>query len=261
MEALHARCELLLLRLLERAVRVPARGVDAVQPAARPAIHRATATRRNRRLLLGVAVAGNLGVLGYFKYYDFFISSMPEHARQRRDRRSRPTIISITLPVGISFFTFQALSYVIDIYRRQLEPTSLIDFAVYVSFFPHVVAGPIVRAAEFLPAAQGAPRPAPHRREQGVLPHLPRAVQEGRARELPRDRDRRSRVREPERSHSALESLVAIYGYAVQIYCDFSGYTDMAIGLALLLGFRFPQNFDAPVHVGERSRTSGAAGT
>ena len=113
------------------------------------AIHR-NRNETQRRLLLGVAVVGNLGILGYFKYYDFFISSF-QNMLDGVGIEISPSIISITLPVGISFFTFQALSYVIDIYRRQLEPTSLIDFAVYESFFPHLVAGPIVRAAEFLP--------------------------------------------------------------------------------------------------------------
>src|SRR5680860_553575 len=150
-------------------------------------IHR-NQSERVRRGVLAFAVAGNLGILAYFKYYGFFLSSATNFL-DRIGIGISPEILAITLPIGISFFTFQALSYVIDIYRRTFEPVSLLDFAVYESFFPHVVSGPIVRAAEV---------------------------------------------------------LVGVYAYAVQIYADFSGYTDMAIGLALLLGFRFPQNFDGP---------------
>jgi D-alanyl-lipoteichoic acid acyltransferase DltB (MBOAT superfamily) len=156
-----------------------------------------------------------------------------------------PQIIAITLPVGISFFTFQALSYVIDIYRRNFEPVRLMEFAVYLSFFPHLVAGPIVRAAEFLPQL----------RER----HDPRKVDASRAFFLIASGLFKKvvianflatsivdRVFASPGRHSGIEALFAVYGYAVQIYADFSGYTDIAIGLALLLGFRFPQNFDAP---------------
>ena len=207
------------------------------------AIHR-NRNETQRRVLLTVAVVGNLGILGYFKYYDFFVSSF-QNMLDSVGVAISPSIISITLPVGISFFTFQALSYVIDIYRRQLEPTSLIDFAVYESFFPHIVAGPIVRAAEFLP--QLKERHDPRRIDAskaffliflGLFKKV--VIANYLATEIV------DRVFANPARHSALESLVAIYGYAVQIYCDFSGYTDMAIGLALLLGFRFPQNFDAP---------------
>jgi alginate O-acetyltransferase complex protein AlgI len=203
-----------------------------------------TEDERARRGLLAAAIALNLGVLGYFKYYDFFISSGQNLARDLGVSIA-PQIIAITLPVGISFFTFQALSYVIDIYRKNFEPVRLIDFAVYLSFFPHLVAGPIVRAAEFLPQL----------RER----HDPRKVDGSRAFFLIGAGLFKKVVianflatsivdkvfASPGR-HSSFEILIAIYGYAVQIYADFSGYTDIAIGLALLLGFRFPQNFDGP---------------
>jgi D-alanyl-lipoteichoic acid acyltransferase DltB (MBOAT superfamily) len=206
-------------------------------------IHRSDDDRL-RRLLLGAAVVMNLGVLGYFKYYDFFVSSAQNMLRQTGISIS-PDIVAITLPIGISFFTFQALSYVIDIYRRNVEPVGLLDFAVYLSFFPHLVAGPIVRAAEFLPQL----------RER----HDPRRVDASRAFFLIAGGLFKKVVianflatsivdnvfASPGR-HSGLETLIAVYAYAVQIYADFSGYTDIAIGLALLLGFRFPQNFDAP---------------
>jgi alginate O-acetyltransferase complex protein AlgI len=206
-------------------------------------IHRSDDDRL-RRIFLGAAVAMNLGVLGYFKYYDFFVSSAQNMLRDVGISVA-PDLVAVTLPVGISFFTFQALSYVIDVYRRNFEPVRLLDFAVYLSFFPHLVAGPIVRAAEFLPQL----------RER----HDPRRVDAGRAFFLIAGGLFKKVVianflatsivdnvfASPGR-HSGYETLMAVYAYAVQIYADFSGYTDIAIGLALLLGFRFPQNFDAP---------------
>ncbi len=206
-------------------------------------IHRSEEERLRRWFLVG-AVAMNLGLLGYFKYYDFFISSGENLLRDVGIAVS-PQIIAITLPVGISFFTFQALSYVVDIYRGNFEPVPLPEFAVYLSFFPHLVAGPIVRAAEFLPQL----------REK----HDPRRVDGSRAFFLVASglfkkvvianflaTEIVDKVFASPGRHSGFEVLIAIYAYAVQIYADFSGYTDIAIGLALMLGFRFPQNFDAP---------------
>jgi D-alanyl-lipoteichoic acid acyltransferase DltB (MBOAT superfamily) len=199
---------------------------------------------RTRRRWLFAAVAVNLGVLGFFKYYDFFTTSAT-NALHDMGIGVSPELVSVVLPIGISFFTFQALSYVIDIYRRTFEPGRLLDFAVFLSFFPHVVAGPIVRPAEFLPQLKAR--------------HDPRHVDASRAFFLifiglfkkvvianVLATEIVDSVFASPQQHSSLEVLVAIYAYAVQIYADFSGYTDMAIGLALLLGFRFPQNFDSP---------------
>jgi len=204
----------------------------------------AAKTERTKRWWLILAVAGNLGMLGYFKYYDFFVSE----ATNLLDRVGvdvAPSLISVTLPVGISFFTFQALSYVIDIYRGTFKPGRFLDFAVFLSFFPHVVAGPIVRPAEFLPQLKEA--------------HDPRSIDASRAvfliftglfkKVVLADflaREIVDVVFGSPHQHSGFTVLIAIYAFAVQIYADFSGYTDIAIGLALLLGFRFPQNFDAP---------------
>jgi alginate O-acetyltransferase complex protein AlgI len=199
---------------------------------------------RTRRALLAGAVAVNIALLGYFKYADFFIRS----SRDVLDSAGLSvgnTIIAVTLPVGISFFTFQALSYIIDIYRGDFEPGPLINFATYLSFFPHVVAGPIVRAREFMP--QIDERKDPRRIDAsrafflifiGLFKKV--VIANFLATEIV------DVVFATPNRHSSLEILVAIYAYAVQIYADFSGYTDMAIGIALLLGFRFPQNFDGP---------------
>lgn len=197
-----------------------------------------------RKQLLVVALVGNLGLLGYFKYYDFFVTSssnlfavvgvdIPLDARE------------IILPVGISFFTFMAISYVVDVYRRDFAPTSIGMFAAYLSFFPHLVAGPIVRPGELIP--------------QFAAPRDPRYVDTSRAffliatglfmkvvvaNELATGIV--DQVFGAPQQHSSLEVLVGVYAYAVQIYADFFGYTNIAIGIALLLGFTFPQNFDAP---------------
>ena len=206
-------------------------------------IHRSDDDRVRRRWLMA-AVAANLAALGFFKYYDFFVSSATNTLHDVGLEIS-PQLISIALPIGISFFTFQALSYVIDVYRRTFVPGRILDFAVFLSFFPHVVAGPIVRPAEFMPQLKAR--------------HDPRHVDASRAfflifiglfKKVVIANLLATEIVDPvfasPQQHSGLEVLVAIYGYAVQIYADFSGYTDMAIGLALLLGFRFPQNFDSP---------------
>jgi D-alanyl-lipoteichoic acid acyltransferase DltB (MBOAT superfamily) len=208
------------------------------------AIH-GTAAESRRRGLLVVCVLFNLAILGYFKYADFFVDTSREVLGAFGLGSTGDTLINVALPVGISFFTFQALSYVIDVYRRDFEPGSLINFATFLSFFPHVVAGPIVRGSEFMP--------------QIDEPKDPRRIDASRALFLIfiglfkkvvianyLATEIVDQVFASPEQHSSLELLVGLYAYAVQIYADFSGYTDMAIGLALLLGFRFPLNFDSP---------------
>jgi D-alanyl-lipoteichoic acid acyltransferase DltB (MBOAT superfamily) len=199
-------------------------------------------TTKRRWLILGLV--GNLGVLGYFKYYDFFVSEAT-NLLDRVGIEISPEIVAVALPIGISFFTFQAISYIVDVYRGTFQPGRLLDFAVFLSFFPHVVAGPIVRPAEFMPQLKQA--------------HDPRKIDASRAFFLIfiglfkkvvianlLATEIVDAVFASPQQHSGLTVLVAVYAYAVQIYADFSGYTDMAIGLALLLGFKFPQNFDSP---------------
>jgi len=207
------------------------------------AIHRSEDVRRRRQLLiLGVTVS--LGVVAYFKYYDFFASSLINLARPLGIDLPLP-ILNMILPVGISFFTFQSLSYTIDIFRRKLEPVPLLDFAVFVSFFPHLVAGPIVRGSEFLPQLKERNDP---RRVQGATGFG--LIAAGLFKKVVVANTLATSLVDPvfasPHNFSGLEVLIGIYGYAVQIFADFSGYTDIAIGLALLIGFRFPQNFDRP---------------
>jgi alginate O-acetyltransferase complex protein AlgI len=207
------------------------------------AIHRAREPAR-RKALLVLAVAVNLCVLGFFKYYDFFVTSLQNRLADAGVDVSG-AVLEVTLPIGISFFTFQALSYVVDIYRGDFRPVSLGKFAVYLSFFPHLVAGPIVRAREFIPQL-ARPRD-PRRVDVGLAAFL---IVGGLFKKVVIANFLADAIVDDvfgaPNQYSSFEVLVAVYAYAVQIYCDFSGYTDIAIGLALLLGFRFPQNFDAP---------------
>ncbi|NNF87987.1 MAG: MBOAT family protein [Acidimicrobiia bacterium] len=198
----------------------------------------------DRKALISGAVAVNLGLLGYFKYYGFFVDSIHSTLRSLGMEGSLP-LMQITLPVGISFFTFQALSYVIDIYRRKLAVAPTLDFAVYLAFFPQLVAGPIVRGTELLPQFK-SPRD-PRRIDASRAFYL---ITIGLAKKLViADFLASSLVDAVFASpgqYSSVEILVAVYAYSVQIYADFSAYSDIAIGLALLLGFRFPDNFNSP---------------
>lgn len=197
-----------------------------------------------RRAALIVAVLYNLGVLGFFKYHDFFISSI-EDGLQRLGMSVNLPLLRVVLPVGISFFTFQALSYVIDVHRGKIKTCGLLDFAVYLAFFPQLVAGPIVRASEFLPQLQ--------RRLNPLDIDLARAtilIASGLFKKVVISSYLAEALVDdvfgfPDR-FSGLEILLALYGYSIQIYADFSGYTDIAIGVAILLGFRFPENFNQP---------------
>jgi D-alanyl-lipoteichoic acid acyltransferase DltB (MBOAT superfamily) len=197
-----------------------------------------------RTWALAGAVAANLAVLGWFKYYGFFVTSAADFLGAFGLNADLP-LLRIVLPIGISFLTFRVLSYVIDVYRGRLETASLLDFSVYVAFFPYIAAGPIARASEFLP--------------QLSAPRDPRRVDTSRAfflifaglvkKMLIADYLATHLVNgvfTTPGQYSSLEVLLGIVGYAVQIYCDFSAYADIAIGISLLLGFELPDNFDAP---------------
>lgn len=196
------------------------------------------------RAMLALAVAANLGVLGWFKYYGFFATSVQNRLLDLGVEAPLP-LIQVTLPVGISFFTFQAISYVVDLARGTTRPLPLLDFFVYLAFFPHLVAGPIVRASEFGPQllAKADWRSIPAAAAFAL-------IVAGLFKKVVISSYLSSEIVDPvfgaPGAHSSAEILVAFYAYAVQIYADFSGYTDIAIGCALLLGIRFPQNFDAP---------------
>jgi D-alanyl-lipoteichoic acid acyltransferase DltB (MBOAT superfamily) len=204
----------------------------------------ATANPDRRRLVLAIAVALHLGLLGAFKYLDFFVLSANQLARLLGLEHELP-FIEILLPVGISFFTFHGISYVTDVYRGDVAVCrNPLDMALYMSFFPQLVAGPIVRAAYFLPQlARPSAEPIP------IAPVL-LLILGGLFKKVVIANYLATGLVDPvfaaPTSYGAPDLLLAVYGYAVQIYCDFSAYSDMAIALAALLGFRFPANFNQP---------------
>ena len=208
-------------------------------------VHRARSEVARRAWMIA-AVAAELGLLGWFKYAGWLSVNL-DNVLHHLGAGDPIPLIQVTLPVGISFFTFMGLSYVIDIYRGSLEPSPWLDVAVFVAFFPHLVAGPIVRGSDLLPQIRRAHRRDPRRI---ALPRAAYLIFGGLFKKVVLSSYISSQIVDPvfanPHTHSSLEVLLAIYGYAVQIYCDFSGYTDIAIGCALLLGFRFPENFNAP---------------
>lgn len=198
-----------------------------------------------RKRWLWLSLTANLGLLGFFKYFNFFVESASALLAPLGMGVGVDRALQIVLPVGISFYTFQTMSYTIDVYRRQLEPVrSFVDFALFVTFFPQLVAGPIVRAIDFLPQLNAAPAfPASAARRflllflsgfvkktcvaDNLAPHIDRVFADP--------------------SVFATTSVVlAVLLYAVQIYCDFSGYSDMAIACAGLLGYHLVPNFHFP---------------
>jgi alginate O-acetyltransferase complex protein AlgI len=206
-------------------------------------VHRIPDAGRRRWAVI-VAVGLALAPLAWFKYYGF-LSLSADNALAGVGVGSPFPLLQIVLPVGISFFTFMGISYVVDVYRRQLQPAAWLDMFLYLSFFPHLVAGPIVRGGELLP--QIARRRDPKHVDFSRAAYL---ILAGLFKKVVVSSYVATTIVDPvfgnPRGHSSLEILFAVYGYAVQIYADFSGYTDIAIGIALLLGFEFPQNFDRP---------------
>jgi len=221
----------------------------------------AASSRRRRRLVIAV-VAFNLGLLGFFKYTGFVVAdalfpllrplcvalgSEAVWALVRIQEEVYPWLARIVLPVGISFFTFQALSYVVDVYRRRVSPArSWIDFANYLAFFPQLVAGPIVRAGTLVPQMEDMPgREHPIEAARAVF-----LILIGLFKKIVVANWLAARLADPvfawPERFSGPDLLLGVYGYALQIYCDFSAYSDIAIGAALLMGFRFPDNFNAP---------------
>ena len=213
----------------------------------------ATADKTRRKLWITLSVCINLGLLAFFKYTNFFYELLINfwhtiggvmHEQPLIDLQYSP--LDIFLPVGISFFLFQSMSYTIDIYRGQIKPVDrLTDYLFYVSFFPGLVAGPLVRAKDFIP--QIGKKPTLTHAQMGEALYL---IVCGLFKKCVIS-DYISlnfvdRIFDAPALYTGVENLMGLYGYALQIYCDFSGYSDMAIGIALLLGFRFNINFDSP---------------
>lgn len=198
-----------------------------------------------RRAWLGLALLGGLGVLGYFKYANFFIRSAIDLAAVL-GFQAQISVLNLVLPVGISFFTFQGLSYVIDVYRRQLEPTTnMRDFALFISFFATVLAGPITRGSQLLPQFAKQQTVPALEVEQGLA-----LIVRGFLKKVVFAEVLAAQLVDPAfanpQAFSSGYLLVVLYAYSFQIYMDVSGYTDVARGAALLCGFRLPQNFNSP---------------
>jgi len=199
---------------------------------------------RGRRWWLAASLLSNLGILGFFKYYNFFVESGAQFLGWLGLPVSDHTL-AIVLPAGISFYTFQALSYTIDVYRRKLAPvTSPLDFVLFIAFFPQLVAGPIVRATEFLPQLATKRRWLDVDVRAALVLFLIGFAKKG----LVSDHIAPviAPVFDAPLAWSASSTWIALFLYHVQIYCDFSGYSDMAIATAALLGYRLPKNFHFP---------------
>ncbi|MFT5682574.1 MAG: alginate O-acetyltransferase complex protein AlgI [Myxococcota bacterium] len=199
-----------------------------------------------RKLLLALTVGFDLTLLGVFKYGNFFLDNV-EAAAAMVGYPVQLGAVPAELPVGISFYTFQTLSYTIDVYRKKLKPTAnLLEFSVFVFFFPQLVAGPIVRASELLPQVIGTrPRMDTKAIGQGIF-----LILSGLAKKMIlADTLYTTMVLpffEKPDGHNALETILVLWSANFQVYCDFSGYSDVAIGAALLFGFKLPDNFNRP---------------
>jgi D-alanyl-lipoteichoic acid acyltransferase DltB (MBOAT superfamily) len=198
-------------------------------------------TAKKRWLTLSIAI--NLGILGLFKYADFVLVSVADFLGLFGVDADLPTLAWV-LPVGISFYTFQSLSYTIDVYRGDMEPRrGLLEFVAALSFFPQLVAGPILRARQILPQMHELPIPTWPEAKRGFLLITAGVLKKTMADLLAAPVARAFDSAEPV---SLLETWTGVLAFAGQIYGDFAGYTDMAIGLALLLGFKIPLNFNLP---------------
>ena len=215
-------------------------------------------SRISKKLLLIISLIVNLGLLAFFKYSYFFVDTINTmfnshltavnffHEFSNVHFGTIYDIHKIILPVGISFFTFQTLSYTIDVYYGNIKPAEDIwDFGFFISFFPQLVAGPIVRAADFLPQINKKYKVSQEDFGRAVF-----LIITGLFKKIVISDfisvNFVDRIFDNPLNYSGFENLMGIYGYAMQIYCDFSGYSDIAIGLAILLGFHLPTNFNAP---------------
>lgn len=206
-----------------------------------------TTSRRRRRICLIVSLVCSLGILGYFKYADFFLWNWGQLTG------SNFAPLELILPVGISFYTFQSVSYIVDVYKGRVAPTKTwLEYMFFLSYFPALVAGPIVRADYFLPQIRQNRHATRDQVYFGfwliILGIVKKAII---ADYIAQYNDLIFYV-DPETGipgfsgYSGFECLMAIIGYTMQIYCDFSGYSDMAIGISLILGFKLAQNFNFP---------------
>jgi len=201
--------------------------------------------RLARNVFLGISLTANLGALGYFKYTGFFLKISADIANAVGMPFAAPTF-SILLPVGISFYTFQILSYTIDVWRGQIPAErSFAKFSLFVTFFPQLVAGPIVRASEFLPQLQRPPRLTPEFIDEGLFRIFKGIIKKILFGDWIATQLTDAIFATPE-NYTSAEILIALYAFTLQLYADFSGYSDIAIGVSRLFGYEISENFDRP---------------
>ncbi len=193
-----------------------------------------------RRLIVFVNVAANVGMLAYFKYFNLIADTLSHFTTM--DIR----VETILLPAGISFFTFRSISYIVDLYRGQLKACrNLLDYIFFLTFFPPLLAGPVVRAKDMLPQVYSNPVATRDMTSEGIWLIITGLIKKVVIADFISG-NFVERVFDNPALYSGFENLMATFGFTVQLYCDFSGYSDMAIGIALLLGYRFMENFNAP---------------
>jgi D-alanyl-lipoteichoic acid acyltransferase DltB (MBOAT superfamily) len=199
-----------------------------------------TEGKRARKLLVAASVAVNLGILGYFKYWNFLVASLATNP----EMAARLTLGNIILPLGISFYVFQSMSYVIDVYRRTQPPMkSLMDFAAFVTFFPHLIAGPIQRVQQLVPQLLRPDAITFNRVASGMLLFASGMFRKGLGDVLAGWHDP---VFQNIAANTPATVTFAVFTFGLQIYLDFSGYSQMAVALARMLGIDLIQNFNAP---------------
>jgi len=199
-------------------------------------------TERNwmRRAIVGINIAVNIGMLVYFKYFNLLAQSWAQLTNGHYDT------LDIILPAGISFFTFRSISYIVDIYRRNIEAEhNFLHYTFFLTFFPPLLAGPVVRAKDMLPQIKNNPIATPEMIGEGFFLIMIGLVKKVIVADYISG-NFVNRVFDNPALYSGFENVVGCVGFTIQLYCDFSGYSDMAIGIALLLGYRFKENFRAP---------------
>ncbi len=192
-----------------------------------------------RRCCVAASLTASLGILAYLKYANFFLWNLSALTGEN----FQP--LDLLLPVGISFYTFQSISYIIDVYKGRVAPTrTWLEYAFFLSFFPALVAGPIVRADYFLPQIRANRHASQHEVYSGLWLTISGVIKKAVIADYIAQYN--DLIFDAPGAYSGFETLMGIIGYTMQIYCDFSGYSDMAIGIALIMGFRLAPNFDSP---------------
>ncbi|MFM7005929.1 MAG: MBOAT family O-acyltransferase [Flavobacteriales bacterium] len=202
-------------------------------------------SQRVSKMLTAAAILFSLSFLLYFKYLDFFLQSFGFGTESN-------TAFAHFLPIGISFYTFQSISYLVDIHRQKIKVPAFLDYLLYMSFFPHLVAGPIVRAKDFLPQLRKKVKVSKANLNEGFYLITKGFIKKALIADFIAQYV--DIIYASPKGVGGVEATFAVLGYALQIFCDFSGYTDMAIGVALLLGYRLCLNFDSPykaIHITE----------